>query len=105
MFQLQCCFRTGGFVTVDFDQMRQLNADMYVCLIDGVTTMHQRLLEQHAIEHTLKDIMVWREEEILARLGVVGGEEWETLIPFVLARMYTVTFDDFDIPAFPFQEQ
>ena len=34
------------------------------------------------------------EEEILASLGVAGGEEWETLIPFVLARMYTVTFDD-----------
>jgi Fe-S-cluster containining protein len=34
------------------------------------------------------------EAEILARLGVAGGEEWETLIPFALARMYTVTFDD-----------
>jgi Fe-S-cluster containining protein len=34
------------------------------------------------------------EEEILAGMGVVGGEEWETLIPFVLARMYTVTFHD-----------
>jgi hypothetical protein len=35
-----------------------------------------------------------REEAILAGLGVAAGEEWETLIPFALARMYTVSFDD-----------
>ena len=34
------------------------------------------------------------EEEVLAGMGVVAGEEWETLIPFALARMYTVPFDD-----------
>lgn len=58
-------WRHGLFPAVDFDQMRQLNADMYVCLIDGVTTMHQRLLEHEAVEHTLKDLIVWREEEII----------------------------------------
>ncbi len=58
-------WRHGLFPAVDFDQMRQLRADMYVCLIDGVPTMHERLLEQHAIEHTLKDLIVWREEEII----------------------------------------
>jgi adenylate kinase len=58
-------WRHGLFPAVDFDQMRQLKADMYVCLIDSVTTMHQRLLEQHTIEHTLKDLIVWREEEII----------------------------------------
>ena len=45
--------------------MRQLNADMYVCLIDGVAAMHLRLLQDHAVEHTLKDLIVWREEEII----------------------------------------
>ncbi|MBN1360163.1 MAG: AAA family ATPase [Sedimentisphaerales bacterium] len=58
-------WRHGLFPAVDFDQMRQLKGNMYVCLIDGVPTMHQRLLEQHAIDHTLKDLIVWREEEII----------------------------------------
>ena len=59
-------WRHGLFPAVDFDQMRQLNADMYVCLIDGVAAMHQRLLEHRAVEHTLKDLIVWREEEIIS---------------------------------------
>jgi len=59
-------WRHGLFPAVDFDQMRQLNADMYVCLIDGVVAMHLRLLEQHVVEHTLKDLIVWREEEIIS---------------------------------------
>jgi len=59
-------WRHGLFPAVDFDQMRQLNTDMYVCLIDGVVAMHRRLLEQHALEHTLKDLIVWREEEIIS---------------------------------------
>ncbi len=59
-------WRHGLFPAVDFYQMRQLNADMYICLIDGVTTMHQRLLEHKAVEHTLKDLIVWREEEIIS---------------------------------------
>ena len=58
-------WRHGLFPAVDFDQMRQLNADMYICLIDGVTAVHTRLNYEHSTEHTLKDLMVWREEEIL----------------------------------------
>ena len=58
-------WRHGLFPAVDFDQMRQLKADMYICLIDGVPAMHDRLADQHAIEHTLKDLIVWREEEII----------------------------------------
>jgi adenylate kinase len=59
-------WRHGLFPAVDFDQMRQLDADMYICLIDGVTAMHSRLLEEHAVEHSLKDLIVWREEEIIS---------------------------------------
>jgi adenylate kinase len=59
-------WRHGLFPAVDFDQMRQLNADMYVCLIDGVAAMHLRLLQKHAVEHSLKDLIVWREEEIIS---------------------------------------
>ncbi len=58
-------WRHGLFPAVDFDQMRQLNADMYICLIDGVTALHRRLVAEHFIEHTLKDLIVWREEEII----------------------------------------
>src|SRR5690606_21372190 len=32
----------------------------------NVESVHQRLLRDHEIDHTLKDIMVWREEELLA---------------------------------------
>ena len=58
-------WRHGLFPAVDFDQMRELNADMYVCLIDGVTALHARLEAEHSMEHSLKDLIVWREEEII----------------------------------------
>ena len=58
-------WRHGLFPAVDFDQMRQLNADMYICLIDGIAALHARLSTEHTIEHSLKDLLVWREEEII----------------------------------------
>jgi adenylate kinase len=58
-------WRHGLFPAVDFDQMREINADVYVCLIDGVTALHARLEAEHSVEHTLKDLVVWREEEII----------------------------------------
>jgi adenylate kinase len=58
-------WRHGLFPAVDFDQMRQLGADMYICLIDGVIALHGRLANEHAIGHCLKDLIVWREEEII----------------------------------------
>ncbi|MEN6336054.1 MAG: hypothetical protein ABFE01_17510 [Phycisphaerales bacterium] len=59
-------WRHGLFPAVDFDQMRQLNADMYICLVDGVVAMHRRLVDDHMVEHSLKDLIVWREEEIIS---------------------------------------
>ncbi len=58
-------WRHGLFPAVDFDQMRQLNADMYINIIDGVTSLHHRLESEHEIQHSLKDLIVWREEEII----------------------------------------
>ncbi len=58
-------WRHGLFPAVDFDQMRKLNADMYICMIDGVVALHTRLADEHAVEHSLKDLIVWREEEII----------------------------------------
>ncbi len=59
-------WRHGLFPAFDFDQMRQLDADMYVCLVDGVEALHVRLTDEHPIRHSLKDLLVWREEELLA---------------------------------------
>ena len=59
-------WRHGLFSAYDFDQMNLLQANMFICLVDNVETVHQRLHEEHDIEATLKDCMVWREEEILA---------------------------------------
>lgn len=58
-------WRHGLFPAVDFDQMRQLNADFYINMIDGIAALNSRLLSEHSIEHTLKDLIVWREEEII----------------------------------------
>jgi len=59
-------WRHGLFPAVDFDQMRQINADVYINLIDGVAALHSRLLGEHpTIRHSLKDLIVWREEEII----------------------------------------
>jgi len=66
-------WRHGLFPAVDFDQMRQLNAEMYVCLIDGVVDLHARLMKEHSMEHTLKDLVVWREEEIIGTEMLVNG--------------------------------
>ncbi len=78
-------WRHGLFPAVDFDQMRELNADMYICIIDGVTALHIRLLNEHTTEHTLKDLIVWREEEIIGTEMLCKGINEKT--PFYcLAR-------------------
>ncbi|NQT02169.1 MAG: AAA family ATPase [Planctomycetes bacterium] len=78
-------WRHGLFPAVDFDQMRQLNADMYICLIDGVSALHTRLDAEHSAEHTLKDLIVWREEEIIGTEMLCKGIDEK--IPFYcLAR-------------------
>ncbi len=78
-------WRHGLFPAVDFDQMRQLNVDMYICLIDGVATLHKRLVDEHTVEHSLKDLIVWREEEIIGTEMLCKGINEKT--PFYcLAR-------------------
>lgn len=59
-------WRHGLFPAFDHDQMTQLNADLYIALVDNVDAVHERLDRNHEIRHTLKDVLVWREEEILA---------------------------------------
>lgn len=59
-------WRHGLFPAFDFDQLAEFDADMYICLMDNIDDIHVRLLRDHQIQHSLKDLMVWREEEILA---------------------------------------
>jgi adenylate kinase len=78
-------WRHGLFPAVDFDQMRQLNAQMYVCLTDGVVALHTRLVEEHTVEHSLKDLIVWREEEIISTEMLCKGIN-DTIPFYCLAR-------------------
>jgi adenylate kinase len=59
-------WRHGLFAAFDFDQIKAFDADLYITLLDNVESVHERLVKDHEIDHTLKDIMVWREEELLA---------------------------------------
>lgn len=58
-------WKHGLFHAYDHVQMRELDANLYVTLVDNVDAVHERLLRDHEIRHTLKDILVWREEEIV----------------------------------------
>src|SRR5215217_4091363 len=59
-------WRHGLFAAFDFDQIKAFNADLYMTVLDNVESVHQRLMRDHDIDHSLKDLMVWREEETLA---------------------------------------
>ncbi len=59
-------WKHGLFAAFDFDQIKVFNPDRYITLLDNVESVHQRLIQDHEIDHSLKDIMVWREEELLA---------------------------------------
>ena len=59
-------WRHGLFSAFDFDQIAALAPDMFICLVDNIEVVHHRLHQDHDIDATLKDCMVWREEEILA---------------------------------------
>ena len=59
-------WRHGLFAAFDYDQMKTFDADIYISLMDNAESVHHRLAMDHDIDHTLKDIMMWREEETLA---------------------------------------
>lgn len=58
-------WKHGLFHAYDFDQMKAFDADLYITMVDNVDAVHERLERDHDIDHTLKDILVWREEEIV----------------------------------------
>ena len=59
-------WKHGLFPAFDHDQMLALDADVYITLVDNVDAVHERLTREFDLPHSLKDILVWREEEILA---------------------------------------
>jgi adenylate kinase/nucleoside 2-deoxyribosyltransferase len=59
-------WRHGLFGAFDFDQAQALELDTLICLVDNIETVHHRLHRDHTVEATFKDLMAWREEEILA---------------------------------------
>ena len=59
-------WRHGLFAAFDYDQVALLKPDVFICLVDNIEVVHHRLHRDHEIDATLKDCMVWREEEILA---------------------------------------
>lgn len=59
-------WRHGLFSGFDFDQVQKLAPNMFICLVDNIEMVHHRLHAEHDVDATLKDCMVWREEEILA---------------------------------------
>ncbi len=59
-------WKHGLFPAFDHDQLQLLAADLYVTLVDNADAVHERLTRDHDVGHTLKDLLVWREEEILA---------------------------------------
>jgi adenylate kinase len=65
-------WKHGLFPAFDHDQMTELDADFYVTLVDNVDAVHERLARDHDVKHTLKDIMVWREEEMVVTEVMAG---------------------------------
>lgn len=59
-------WKHGLFPAFDHDQMQRLDADLYITLVDNLDAVHERLARDHDVQHSLKDIMVWREEEMFA---------------------------------------
>jgi adenylate kinase len=59
-------WRHGLFSAFDYDQIQKFKPVIFICLVDNIEVVHHRLHQEHEIDATLKDCMVWREEEILA---------------------------------------
>ncbi len=90
-------WKHGLFSAFDFDQLAQFKADLYVTLVDNIEVVHARMLRDHEFEHSLKDLMVWREEEILAteivaKAGIHGTPaSTDTSAPANSPRFYVLS--------------
>ncbi len=69
-------WKHGLFHAFDHHQIVELDPDLFITLVDNVDAVHERLNRDHELRHTLKDILVWREEEIVVTetmAEAVGG--------------------------------
>ena len=65
----------GLFSAFDFEELKWFSADMYITIVDDVDAIIARLNKRESPDlyrYKLKDIMVWREEEILATELISG---------------------------------
>jgi adenylate kinase len=46
-------WKHGLFEAFDFDHMKSFDADLYITLVDNVDSIHQRLLRDHDLPHSL----------------------------------------------------
>src|SRR5215212_7773690 len=46
-------WRHGLFAAFDFDQIKAFNADLYLTVLDNVESVHQPLVKDHDIDHSL----------------------------------------------------
>ena len=74
-------------------------------MIDGVEPLHLRLSREHHIQHTLKDLIVWREEEVLATQMMQQGTNEDAPCYIMVARDREPTIDAFYQLAFQPQRQ
>jgi len=79
-------WKHGLFSAFDFDQLAQFGADVYLTLVDNIEAVHERMNRDHDLEHSLKDLMVWREEEMLATEIVARSNPAKAAQFFVIAR-------------------
>ena len=82
-------WKWGLFPAFDVDQIEEFEPDFFVTLIDDVDEIHERLQGKRWSGFSLKDIMVWREEEILATdmIAKVVSEKKRKEVPnYILAR-------------------
>jgi adenylate kinase len=48
---------------LDDDLLKELKPDLFLNVVEPFPRVHLNLVKEHVIPHTLKDILVWREEE------------------------------------------
>ncbi|MHC5111062.1 MAG: AAA family ATPase [Planctomycetota bacterium] len=58
-------WKHGLFLAYDYAQMVELDPHLYITLVDNLDAVHERLERDHETRHDLKDILVWREEEMV----------------------------------------
>ena len=71
-------WRRGLFSGFDVDQIRSFGADFYISVVEDVDQTYLRLkrdLPPDAWDYTMKDLFVWREEELLATELMAGIPE------------------------------